>query len=82
MPHVATYARTSTNENQIIGSQLHGLKEVAARHGWTTVSVLTSEGISGTKGRNRRPAFDDLMKGYHWRELVAVSSLCRLGRFH
>ena len=82
MPRVAIYARTSTDKNQTVENQLRQLNEVAARLGWTIVHVYTDEGISGTKGRDRRPAFDNLMRGITRREfeLVAVWSVCRLGR--
>ena len=82
MPRVAIYARTSTDKNQTVDNQLLQLNEVAARLGWTIVQVYTDEGISGTKGRDRRPAFDRLVKGITRREydLVAVWSVCRLGR--
>ena len=82
MQRVAIYARTSTDRNQTVENQLLQLNEVAARLGWTIVHVYTDEGISGTKGRDRRPAFDRLMKGITRREfdLVAVWSVCRLGR--
>ena len=82
MQRVAIYARTSTDRNQTVENQLLQLNEVAARLGWTIVQVYTDEGISGTKGRDRRPAFDRLMKGITRREfdLVAVWSVCRLGR--
>ncbi len=82
MQRVAIYARTSTDRNQTVENQLLQLNEVSQRLGWTIVQVYIDEGISGTKGRDRRPAFDNLMKGVTRREfdLVAVWSVCRLGR--
>ena len=82
MQRVAIYARTSTDRNQTVENQLLQLNEVAHRLGWTIVHVYTDEGISGTKGRDRRPAFDELMRGITRRQfdLVAVWSVCRLGR--
>lgn len=79
---VAIYARTSTDKNQTVENQLRQLTEVGLRLGWTIVAVHTDEGISGTKGRDRRPGFDVLMRGITRREydLVAVWSICRLGR--
>ena len=62
MQRVAIYARTSTDKNQTVENQLLQLNEVAARLGWTIVCVLTDEGISGTKGRDRHPAFDALIR--------------------
>ncbi len=82
MPRVAIYARTSTDKLQTTENQLLQLNDVSQRLGWTIVSVFTDEGISGTKGRDRRPAYDQLMKGITRREfdLIAVWSVCRLGR--
>ena len=82
MQRVAIYARTSTDKTQTVENQLRQLNEVAQRLQWTIVQVYTDEGISGTKGRDRRPAYDNLMKSITRREidLVAVWSVCRLGR--
>ena len=79
---VAIYARTSIDKNQTVENQLQQLHEVSARLGWIIVSVITDEGVSGTKGRDRRPGFDALMRGITRKEydLVAVWSICRLGR--
>lgn len=63
MKRVAIYARTSTDKNQTVENQLRQLTEVGLRLGWTVVAVFTDEGISGTKGRDRRPGFDSLMRG-------------------
>ena len=42
----------------------------------------TDEGVSGAKGRDKRPGFDALLKGVARREfdLIAAWSVCRLGR--
>lgn len=79
---VCLYARTSTDKNQTVENQLRQLNEVAVRLGWTVVAVFTDEGISGTKGRDRRPGYDAMLKGIARREfdLVATWSVCRLGR--
>lgn len=79
---VAIYARTSTERNQTVENQLRQLNEVGLRLGWTIVAVHTDEGVSGTKGRDRRPGFDAVLRGIARREfdLVAVWSICRLGR--
>jgi DNA invertase Pin-like site-specific DNA recombinase len=44
--------------------------------------VFRDEGISGTRGRDKRPGLDDLLKGVARREfdVVAAWSVCRLGR--
>ena len=46
------------------------------------VAIFKDEGISGTKGRDRRPGLDALLKGVARREfdIVAACSVCRLGR--
>jgi hypothetical protein len=55
---------------------------VAARHGWNVVAVFTDAGISGTKGRDKRPGYDRLCRGIARREFDQVSawSVDRLGR--
>lgn len=80
---VALYVRISTaDRGQTIENQLHPLQDAARRLGWTVVAIYRDEGISGTKGRDRRPGLDDLLKGVARREfdLVAAWSVCRLGR--
>ena len=62
MQRFAIYARISTDRNHTVENQLLRLNEVTARLGWPIVSVHTDEGISGTKGRDRRPAFDALIR--------------------
>jgi DNA invertase Pin-like site-specific DNA recombinase len=82
MKRVALYARVSTDRTQTTENQLRVLQEVAVRLGWTVVAVFTDEGISGAKGRDKRPGFDALLRGIVRREfdLVAAWSVCRLGR--
>jgi DNA invertase Pin-like site-specific DNA recombinase len=79
---VALYARVSTDKAQTTESQLRELQAVALRLGWTVVAVYTDEGISGAKGRDKRPGLDALLKGVARREfnLIATWSVCRLGR--
>jgi DNA invertase Pin-like site-specific DNA recombinase len=79
----ALYVRISTaDRGQSIENQLQPLQEVAGRLGWSVVAIFKDEGISGTKGRDRRPGLDDLLKGAAHQEfdLVAAWSVCRLGR--
>ena len=82
MKRVALYARVSTDRTQTVENQLRQLNEVAVRLGWTVVAVHVDEGISGAKGRDKRPGFDALLRGIARREfdLVAAWSVCRLGR--
>lgn len=79
---MALYARVSTDRNQTVENQLQELQAVAQRSGWIVVGVHTDEGISGTKGRDKRPAYDALLKAVSRREidLIAAWSVDRLGR--
>ena len=78
---VALYLRVSTS-GQTVENQKRELEAVAERHGWQIVAVFKDEGISGSKGRQQRPGFDDLCHGIARREfdLVAAWSVDRLGR--
>jgi DNA invertase Pin-like site-specific DNA recombinase len=78
---VALYLRVSTGEQTIANQRLE-LADAAKRHGWQVVAEYADEGISGSKGRDKRPAFDRLCKGVTRREfdMVAAWSVDRLGR--
>lgn len=78
---VAIYARVSTI-HQTVENQLQELRAVAERNGWEIVAQLSDSGISGTKGRDQRPAFDDLLRRATRREfdLIMVWAIDRLGR--
>jgi len=78
---VALYLRVSTDD-QSTENQAMALREVADRRGWTIAEVYEDAGISGAKGRDKRPAFDRLLRDaiagkFH---LVAAWSVDRLGR--
>jgi len=80
---VAIYARVSTaDKNQTVENQLRDLQAMASRMDWIIVEVFTDEGISGAKGRDKRPGFDALLKGVTRKDfyLIAAWSICRLGR--
>src|SRR3954453_8914277 len=80
---VALYGRVSTDtKKQTVENQLRELQAVGARLGWIVVAGYTDEGVSGAKGREKRPGFDALLKGVARREfdLIAAWSVCRLGR--
>ena len=81
MKKVAIYARVST-DGQTVENQIRELKETAQRHQWEVVGIFKDEGISGAKGRDRRPAFDALCRAVTRREIdiVAAWSVDRLGR--
>ena len=78
---IALYLRVSTTE-QTVENQQRELEAVAERHGWNVVTVFTDAGISGTKGRDKRPGYDCLCRGIARREFdqVAAWSVDRLGR--
>jgi DNA invertase Pin-like site-specific DNA recombinase len=57
---VVLYLRVSTSE-QTIRNQCRELHAVAKRHGWNVVATYEDAGISGAKGRDKRPGFDHLM---------------------
>ena len=78
---VAIYARVSTS-SQTVENQFQELREVAHRNGWQIVAELSDTGISGAKGRDQRPAFDQLLKRATRREfdLIMVWAIDRLGR--
>lgn len=80
---VAIYSRVSTSDGkQTIENQLRDLRQAADRMDWQIVSTFTDEGISGAKGRDKRPGLDALMKGIARKDfdLVMSWSVCRLGR--
>lgn len=78
---VAIYLRVSTGE-QTTENQKRELEEVAARHGWRVVEFFEDAGISGAKGRDKRPGLDRLLKAVARRDvdMVAAWSVDRLGR--
>ncbi len=78
----AIYARVSTNNGQTPENQLAQLRDVAAKAGWQVVGEYVDQGISGAKGRDKRPAFDRLCTAATRREIDVVMawSVDRLGR--
>jgi DNA invertase Pin-like site-specific DNA recombinase len=78
---IALYLRVSTSE-QSVENQERDLTAAAQRAGWTIARVFKDVGISGAKGRTKRPAFDQLCKAITRREfdLVAAWSVDRIGR--
>jgi DNA invertase Pin-like site-specific DNA recombinase len=78
---VALYLRVSTGD-QSVENQRRELTAAAERRGWRIVAEFCDDGISGAKGRDKRPAFDRLCKGMVRREfdVVAAWSVDRLGR--
>jgi len=81
MKRVAIYLRVSTDK-QTTDNQRRELETVAERSGWKVVNVYEDAGISGAKGRDKRPGLEAMMKAVNAREfdLVASWSVDRLGR--
>jgi DNA invertase Pin-like site-specific DNA recombinase len=81
MKRVAIYIRVSTSK-QDTDNQGRELQAVARRSGWEIVKVYEDAGISGAKGRDKRPGLDAMLKAVNAREfeMVAAWSVDRLGR--
>ncbi len=81
MKRAAIYLRVSTVD-QRTGNQEHELRQAAERAGWEVVKVYRDHGISGAKGRDKRPAFDALCRDANRRQfdVVMAWNVDRLGR--
>jgi DNA invertase Pin-like site-specific DNA recombinase len=77
----ALYVRTSTLD-QTTENQERELWAVAGRLGHEVVEVYADNGISGAKGRDKRPAFDRLCRDATRRrfDIIMAWSVDRLGR--
>ncbi|HTR91203.1 MAG TPA: recombinase family protein [Trebonia sp.] len=73
--------RVST-DGQIVENQRRVLSEVAVRRGWEIVHTYRDAGISGAKGRDRRPGFDAALQDAVRRrfDVLMCWSIDRLGR--
>jgi DNA invertase Pin-like site-specific DNA recombinase len=81
MKRVAIYLRVSTSKQETSNQRLE-LEAVAERSNWQVVRVFEDAGISGAKGRDKRPGLDAMMKAVNAKEfdMVAAWSVDRLGR--
>jgi DNA invertase Pin-like site-specific DNA recombinase len=81
MKRVAIYLRVSTSK-QDTDNQRRELEAVAARSGWHVERIYEDAGISGAKGRDKRPGLDAMLKAVNAKEfdMVAAWSVDRLGR--
>jgi DNA invertase Pin-like site-specific DNA recombinase len=81
MRRAVVYLRVSTID-QTTANQERELREIAGRMGCEIVRVYKDHGISGTRGRDKRPAFDKLCRDAARREfdVVMAWSVDRLGR--
>ena len=78
---VAIYLRVSTSK-QDTENQLRELSAVGERSEWKIWKVYEDAGISGAKGRDKRPGLDAMLKAVNAKEvdMVATWSVDRLGR--
>ena len=58
----ALYLRVSTTDGQTTENQRLALTKVAEHRGWEIVQTYEDAGISGAKGRDKRPGFDQMLK--------------------
>lgn len=81
MKRVAIYLRVSKSKSDT-ENQRRELAAVGARSGWDIVKVYRDAGISGAKGRDKRPGLDAMLKAVNAKEfdMVAAWSVDRLGR--
>ena len=78
---VGLYLRVSTDD-QTVENQRQALTAACEARGWHIVEEFADNGISGAKGREKRPGFDRLIKAATRRkiDIVAAWSVDRLGR--
>lgn len=77
----AIYLRVST-DGQTTDNQRQALQAAAEAHDWQMVATYEDAGISGAKGRDKRPGLDAMLKDATRRrfDVVMVWSVDRLGR--
>jgi len=77
----AIYSRCSTSDQTVL-NQIRELKEIANRKGLVIVEEFSDEAVSGSKGRDKRTGFDNLIKGAVRKDYntILVWSVDRLGR--
>ena len=81
MKRAVLYLRVSTID-QTTANQERELRDVASRMGCEIVQVYKDHGISGAKGREKRPAFDRMCRDATKRQfdVIMAWSVDRLGR--
>jgi DNA invertase Pin-like site-specific DNA recombinase len=77
----AIYVRVSTDK-QTIENQVAVLRQIAERRGWEIVGEYHDAGISGAKGRDKRPGLDQMLKDASRRrfDVVMAWAIDRIGR--
>src|SRR3974377_1872416 len=80
MKRAVLYLRVSTLD-QTTANQERELREIAGRMGCEIVKVYKDHGISGTRGRDKRPGFDALCRDAAKRQfdVIMAWSVDRLG---
>jgi len=78
---VACYFRCSTSEQRTDNQKIE-VREYCERMGWNIVKEYEDEGLSETLSRNKRPAFNNMIKDAYRKkfDLVVVWDISRLGR--
>ena len=78
---IALYLRVSTI-GQTVENQRRELGAWADRCGHEVVAEFSDSGVSGTKGRDKRPQYDEMLKAATRRQfdMIAAWSVDRLGR--
>jgi DNA invertase Pin-like site-specific DNA recombinase len=81
MKRAVLYLRVSTLD-QTTANQERELREIAGRMGCKIVKIYKDHGISGTRGRDKRPGFDALCRDAAKRQfdVIMAWSVDRLGR--
>ncbi|MBV9826128.1 MAG: recombinase family protein [Alphaproteobacteria bacterium] len=79
---VALYVRVSTADRQSTENQVAALRGIAERRGWEIVELYNEKGVSGAKGREKRPELDRLLKDASRRrfDIVMAWAIDRVGR--
>jgi DNA invertase Pin-like site-specific DNA recombinase len=79
--NAAIYVRVST-DGQTVENQTRELRQMAERRGWQVVEIYSDAGISGAKGRDKRPGLDGMLKDASKRrfDVVMAWAIDRLGR--
>jgi DNA invertase Pin-like site-specific DNA recombinase len=78
MRRAVVYLRVSTLD-QTTANQERELREIADRMGCEIIKVYRDHGISGAKGRDKRPAFDAMFRAAGRREFDVVMAWSLIG---
>jgi hypothetical protein len=78
----AVCARQHRSHHQTLENQIHELTQIAERRGWEVVEMYKDHGISGAKGRDKRPGLDLMLTDASRRKFDVVMSwaIDRVGR--